>query len=140
MSACRMPRLSPANRLRSERGQALVEFAFVVPILLVLVLGITQVAITYNHYLAITDAARVGARDAALGRFSGETPAEVQQSVVSAASDLDPNQLQVAVVDPSWNVSGSDVTVTVSYPYSVNIMGVVVASGTIKSSITERVE
>lgn len=133
----------PANSLttiRSERGQALVEFAFIVPLLIVLVLGITQVAITYNHYLAITDAARVGARDAAVGRFSNVSPAQVQQAVVNAASDLDPAQLQVSTTNPSWNVSGSDVTVTVTYPFSINVMGIVVKSGSITSAITERVE
>lgn len=130
----------PLTKIRSECGQAIVEFAIVVPLLLTLILGITQVAITYNHYLTITDAARVGARDAAVGRFSGETPGDVQQSVVAAASDLDPNQLDVSATNPDWNQSGSDVTVTVRYPYSINVLGVVVASGTISSSITERVE
>jgi Flp pilus assembly protein TadG len=128
------------RRLKSECGQALVEFAVVVPILLVLIFGIVQVAVTYNHYLTITDAARVGARDAAVGRLSSATPADVQQAVLDASKDLDPNQLTVGVDDPTWNVSGSDVTVTVTYPYSINILGVVVASGTLQSSITERVE
>ncbi|MBV8480211.1 MAG: pilus assembly protein, partial [Actinobacteria bacterium] len=115
-------------------------FAFVVPLLIVLVVGIVQVATAYNHYLTVTDAARVGARDAAVGRFSGETQAEVDQSVVDAAGDLDPSQLQVDAENPNWNVSGSNVTVTVEYPYSIDIMGVVVASGMLTSAITERVE
>ncbi len=34
----------------------------------------------------------------------------------------------------------SDVKVTASYPYSINIMGVVVSSGTLSSSTTMRVE
>jgi Flp pilus assembly protein TadG len=118
----------------------MVEFAFVIPILLVLLVGIAQVAITYNHYLTITDAARVGARDAAVGRFSGETPADVELSVIAAASDLDSSKLDVSASNPDWNQSGSDVTVIVSYPYSIDILGIVVASGTITSSITERVE
>jgi len=135
-----MPLSGPIREIRSERGQAIVEFAFVVPLLIVLVLGITQVAITYNHYLTVTDAARVGARDAAVGRFSDVTPADIQQSVIAAAADLDPTQLQVTATNPNWNQSGSDVTVTVSYPYSIDVMGVIVASGTIHSTITERVE
>lgn len=135
-----MPLSAPIREIRSERGQAIVEFAFVVPLLIVLVLGITQMAVTYNHYLTITDAARVGARDAAVGRFSGVTPGDVQQSVLAAAADLDPDQVQVSAVNPDWNQSGSDVTVTVSYPYSIDLLGVVVASGTIHSTITERVE
>lgn len=118
----------------------MVEFAFVVPLLLTLLLGIVQVAVAYNHYLTITDAARVGARDAAVGRFSNETPQDVENSVVAAAGDLDPNQVDISVSNPDWNQSGSNVTVTVSYPYSIDILGVVVASGTLHSTITERVE
>jgi Flp pilus assembly protein TadG len=135
-----MPNSRPINPIRSERGQAIVEFAFVIPLLLLLLLGIMQVAVTYNHYLTITDAARVGARAAAVGRFDNETPAQVEQAAIDAASDLDPNKVNATASNPNWNQSGSDVTVTVSYPYSIDVLGLVVSSGTISSSITERVE
>ena len=39
----------------------------------------------------------------------------------------------------AW-VPGADVTVQTSYPYKVNILGMVVASGNLKSSTTERIE
>ena len=126
--------------LRSERGQTIVEFAFVAPLLIVLVLGIVQFGVTFNHYLTVTDAARVAARDAASGRFSNITVAAVQQSARDAASELDQTQLQVVAANPTWNVPQSDVSVTVSYPYSIDLLGWVVASGNLKSTITERVE
>lgn len=128
------------NELKSERGQTIVEFAFVAPMLIVLVLGVVQFGVVFNHYLTITDAARVSARDAASGRFSNITVAAVQQSGRDAASDLDQAQLQVTAVNPTWNVPQSDVTVTVTYPYSIDLLGWVVASGNLKSTITERVE
>ena len=56
---------------RDERGQAMVEFAFVVPILLVVVLAVIQFGITYNNYVTLTDAARAGARKAAVSRYLG---------------------------------------------------------------------
>jgi hypothetical protein len=37
-------------------------------------------------------------------------------------------------------VAGADVTVQATYPYDLNILGVVVASGTLKSKTTERLE
>ena len=40
----------------------MVEFAFILPILLMVVFGIVQFGILYNDYLTITDATRVGAR------------------------------------------------------------------------------
>ena len=42
-------------------GQAIVEFAIVLPLLLALVLGIVQFAIAFNNYLTLTDAVRAGA-------------------------------------------------------------------------------
>jgi len=40
---------------------------------------------------------------------------------------------------PPWT-SGQQVTVTVSYPYAINIVGVEVKSGNLTSSTKERVE
>jgi hypothetical protein len=44
-------------------------------------------------------------------------------------------------VSPSqpWT-AGQSVTVTVTYPYSISIMGVVVGSGTLTSTTTQRIE
>ena len=56
----------------NEKGQAMVEFAIVLPILLMLVLGIIQFGITFNHYLTLTDAVRAGARQAAVSRTASD--------------------------------------------------------------------
>ncbi len=53
---------------KREDGQAMVEFAMVAPILLMLVLGIIQFGIVFNHYMTLTDAVRAGARQAAVSR------------------------------------------------------------------------
>ena len=39
-----------------------------------------------------------------------------------------------------WTTPGADVTVSVSYPYSLNILGWVVTSGNLTSSTHERLE
>ncbi len=54
--------------LRSDSGQTIVEFAIVLPILVLLLFGISQFGVAFHNYLAITDAARVGARAAAVKR------------------------------------------------------------------------
>ena len=51
-----------------EKGQALVEFALVIPIFLMLLLGILQFGIVFNNYITLTDAARAGSRVAAVSR------------------------------------------------------------------------
>jgi TadE-like protein len=54
---------SPAKQVsaRSEEGQALLEFAFVFPLLAMLVFGIIKFSILFNNYETLTDAVRVGA-------------------------------------------------------------------------------
>jgi len=50
--------------IKDERGQTMTEFAFVLPILLVLLFGIIQFGIIFNNYVALTDAARAASRKA----------------------------------------------------------------------------
>ncbi len=130
------------RKIQDERGQTMVEFALVVPILLVLLVAIVEVGISFNHYLTLTDATRAGARKAAVSRFTGDRGAAAKAAVISAASGLDPATLEprVSVTSTDWTQGGSDVSVTASYPYSIDVLGVVVKSGSITSTTTERLE
>ena len=128
---------------RSESGQAAVEFALVAPILIALLLGIVQAGIAFNNYLAVTDAARAGARKAVVARFDGTTQADIKAVVQSAAGNLNPAKLGVAVSDPgdpTFQTAGSTLTVTVTYPYSIDILGLTVSSGNLTSTMTGRLE
>jgi Flp pilus assembly protein TadG len=132
---------------RNESGQAMVEFAIVVPLLLVLALGIIQCGIQFNHSLTLTDAVRAGARQAAVSRTLPGGPAAATAAAVarvrSAASGSlsdanDPTALVVTVA--STFAQGSDVTVQATYPYEINIFGIPVKQGRLISETTERVE
>lgn len=116
----------------------MVEFVIVLPILCVLLFGIVQFGITFNHYLTLTDSVRAGARKAAVSREASDPVGAAVAQVRSSASDLKQGDLTVSVTS-SW-AAGGDVTVTAKYPYSINIMGIVVNSGELSSSTTERVE
>jgi len=48
-----------------ERGAALVELAFALPLVMMLILGMVSAGIAFNHQLALTHAAREGGRNAA---------------------------------------------------------------------------
>ena len=50
------------HKMRGQRGQTMVEFAIVLPIFLMLLLGIAQGGIAFNNYVQLTDATRAGAR------------------------------------------------------------------------------
>jgi Flp pilus assembly protein TadG len=104
----------------------------------VLVTAIVEFGLTYNHYLALTDAVRDGARVAALSRTAADPVGSVTNEVVTSASDLhlDPSHVSVA---SSWQ-PGADVTVGAWVDYSINVFGIPVWSGRLTSSTTGRVE
>jgi Flp pilus assembly protein TadG len=130
--------MTKRSQFRSERGQTLTEFAIVLPILALLLFGVIQFGITFNNYITLTDAVRAGARKGAVGRRLSNPQGAVQTSVRNAATDLKSSDLQITV-NSTW-AQASDVTVTATYPYSINLLGVVVKSGRLSSSTTERVE
>jgi len=98
----------PADRLR-ERGSAAVEFALLLPILLVLLLAFVQVGVIARDSLVLTQASRAGAREAAI---QGSRDA-VDQAVRAAAVGLDPDRISVVA---TWSgARGAPVTVDVAY-------------------------
>ena len=132
-----MPQKKRLN-LRNERGQTMTELALVLPILVVLVLAIAQFGVAFNNYVTLTDAARAGARKAAVSRNSSNPSSDCVTAVRNARGSLNDADLGVTC-SSSWTI-GSDVTVTASYPYSISLLGWVVASGNISSTMKERVE
>jgi Flp pilus assembly protein TadG len=125
--------------IRNERGQTMVEFALVVPILCVVIFGILQFGALYNDYVTLTDSTRVGARKAATSRHSLTPEADAEAAARNSAAGLDADDLDIAVNATSWE-HGESVTVTATYPYEVDLLGFVVASGDLTSETTERVE
>jgi Flp pilus assembly protein TadG len=127
------------TRLRDDRGQALAEFALVLPLLLAVVTAIAEFGLTFNRYLTLTDAARSGARVAAVSADTADPVGTAKAAVRAAAADLDQTKLDPQVSPLPWN-AGNPVTVTARYPYTISIFGFSVYSGTLTSSTTERVE
>ena len=78
---------------RLERGSAAVEFALLLPILLLLLLALVQVGVIARDSLLLTQASRAGAREAAV-QPSAEA---VDEAVRAAAVGLDPERLRVEV-------------------------------------------
>ena len=124
--------------LRSEQGQSLTEFALALPILALLLFAVIQFGIAFNHYVTLTDATRAGARKAAV---SGKDPNPAKACVTAirnSAEDLTQSDLAPTCTS-SWQ-AGSDVKVTATYPYKISLLGLVVKTGRLSSTTTERVE
>ena len=92
-----------------QRGSAAVEFALVLPLILILALATLQVALLTKDELIIQGAARAGARQAAVS----SDDASARQAAVNAAVGLDPARLDV-VVERGGGID-QPVVVTVSY-------------------------
>ena len=123
--------------LSQESGQATVEFAFILPLLVLLVFAVFQFSIVFKNWIVLTRAVSTGGRVAAVCRFTG---ADIAQAVRSAAPTLDATGvLDVPAV--SCPAAGQSVTVEARYPYSINIpfLGGVF-SGTLDERTVERVE
>jgi Flp pilus assembly protein TadG len=70
-----------------EAGQAIIEFALTLPLLLLVVMGIFDFGLMFQKYEAVTNAAREGAR---IGVLPDYTPAHAQQRALAylAASGM----------------------------------------------------
>ena len=87
----------------AERGQALVEFALVLPVLLVIALAIAELSTLGVARLALEHAAAEGARTGALTNDDRL----VRASISAAAAPLDGGQVDV-VIDPPQAQRGAD--------------------------------
>ncbi|HOB74707.1 MAG TPA: TadE/TadG family type IV pilus assembly protein [Phycisphaerae bacterium] len=105
-----------------SRGLALVEAAIVLPLLLLLVFGVLEYGWMFYKASEVTNAARDGARTAAL---HGGTDARARAKIIAAMSAAgmtigDGNITISPSADPP-TTPGTTVTVTVSVAYKGNV-------------------
>ena len=94
-----------------DRGATAVEFALLLPVLLLLVFGLIDLGRALNAQITLTQAAREGARLAALSQ------ANVVSRTQAAATGLSGVTVTVTAC-PSGAGASSDATVQVSYPFT----------------------
>jgi Flp pilus assembly protein TadG len=105
------------DRMRSERGATAVEFAMIMPLLIVLVLGIAEFGRAFQVQGTLSAAAREGVRLMALQN----DPAAARTAVRNAAPSLNPGitDAQISIVPPSCptlNAGSTSVRLTITYP------------------------
>jgi Flp pilus assembly protein TadG len=104
-------------QLRGERGATAVEFAFILPLLIVLVLGIAEFGHAFQVSGTLSAAAREGVRVMALQN----DPAAARNAVRTAAPSLNPGvtNAQIAIAPascPTTGATSTTVRLTVTYP------------------------
>lgn len=109
-----MKRPPCGGRRARDRGAAAVEFALVLPLLLLLVFGIIDFGRALNAQLTLTQAAREGVRLAALGY----PDANVQAQAQAAAPELSGVSVTVAAACAPGAGPAANAEVDLSYSFT----------------------
>ena len=125
---------------RSRRGQATVEFALIAPIALVLIMAVWEFGRGWNSYQVLTDAAREGARVAAISNADLTLPVDTVFTSVNT-------RLFRAALDSTTETTtltgfragiGTPATVSISYPYQLTYLGALLQWTTGEKNVTLR--
>jgi Flp pilus assembly protein TadG len=136
------------NRL-NRKGQALIEFALVLPLILLLVVGMLEFARAWNLHQVMTDAVREGARRAVLaddtvcpGGAASMDSVKAPMWRYVAQSGYDPSFATMSVSPAAdFKCRNKNITVTLRLPYRIWALGSLgSASFTMRSSLTVRNE
>lgn len=140
-----------ARQVSADGGQALVEFAVVIPLLFLLVFGIIKFGIVYNNYIQLTNAVDSGARLFSEERGLPNSCTDAANEVVTSAGGLTVGSLTISMQDvttgstqyvvsggntsspisgtcPSLN-AGDASQVSATYPCDLTIFGINFAPG-----------
>jgi len=133
-------------RRSNEKGQALVEFALVLPVLLLVVTGMLVFGVYLNNYITLTDAVGTGARQLAISRGQTTDPCKL---AVTAIENAAPFLTATPSVSPTFTfvlntttysvptcpsgststgaagnlAAGAQAQVTVTYPCNLTVYG-----------------
>src|SRR4051812_45067078 len=104
----------------SERGAAIIEFALLLPILIMLVFGIITFGRAYFAKLELASAVREGARAAALGKTNGEAVS----ATVAAGSGLgiSSGNVQIVASCPPGADTAAKVKATYAFTYDIPLV------------------
>jgi len=127
----------PAPHVRVERGQAVTEIAMFLPILCALLLAIIQFGLMIWSDMELASATRDGARHAVVARVEPNPTAAVTQTVRNSLENLDGDDVAITV-SGGWD-RDDQVTVTATTPYTLNIVGFQIWSGSLRSASTVRI-
>ena len=118
-----------------QRGQATVELALVLPLVVVFALIVVQAGLVAKDLVLVHHAAREGARAVAVD----PTPAAARAGVAGGAR-LDQGRLGVSLSGGTTEGDLATVTVTYESPTNVPLVGALVGDVTLTADVTMRVE
>jgi len=118
---------------RRERGANLVEFALVLPLLVLMLAGIADLGRAFRAYIAITNAAREGARFASKLPYDGSA---IEDAVIFEAESDQVTLTRDEITISNLNGDGGEpITVTIEHQFGLILGGLIGLPG---GSITLR--
>ena len=110
------------RKFRSEKGAAAVEFALLLPVLMMILFGIVEFGIALYQQSVLTNASREGAR---LGIVQSTPPITTGQINAAIDTYLTPTGINPANVGRAiipGTVTGAPVRVTLTLPYAFTVL------------------
>ena len=120
---------------RGERGQATVEAALVLPLVVLLLLAVVQIGLLVRTELLVTHVAREAVRAAAV-----DADPHAATHAATTSSSLDPKRMTVEVRGRDGPGSRVRVVVTYTAPTDVPLIGGLLGDVTLQAEATMRVE
>jgi Flp pilus assembly protein TadG len=134
------------RRISQERGQALVEFAVLLPVLMLLLVGVIQFGSWFWTDIGLSSGMREAGRLLSASKDDSSAVQHVEDRLVqNLESDVDASKLRYsfspppASSTPLWP-SGATVTMTVTYPDQLNVMGIAMGSPNMTTSAQVRIQ
>ena len=124
--------------IKNDDGQGLVEFALIVPILILILMAIIEFGFMFNAYLSLSNGVREGGRLAALGG----SDVAIEAKVAGSGGFLKSENVQVDI-SPVNRKRGDQITLVASYDYEfiTPILGGLFPSGVeLNSELRVRME
>jgi hypothetical protein len=138
--------------LKREEGAAAVEFALLLPLLLLILFGIIEFGLVLYNQEVITNASREGARLGIVARSPRYTKAEIEDAVKNYLTPPPPEAQRLICLgscpSPTVNADGagglfwSDLKVHVEYAYDLRVLPTFAAwfGGTLGDTLTLKAE
>jgi Flp pilus assembly protein TadG len=128
--------LTEVSGVRNQSGQAIVELAVSLVLVLLILLAALDLGRAFFSYIAIVNAAREGARSGSILSNPAAIAPAARQEV--SGNGLDPSRLSVTY---QWGGTLQPLVVTVSYPFDLITSGVLPFTRiTLSSSATMMVQ
>jgi len=140
-----------STKTKNERGVAIVEFAFSLPVLLVLLIGIMKCGTTFNNWITLTEAVAVAGRTLSVSRLDNPNGCDLATTAFQNAAVTLPG---LSNYTPSYTftgpggsscssglVAGDSAQVSATYACNLKILWYNFAPGcTLPATIVERIE